>query len=223
MIDFLTTVNTNFITLIEGFKKEDYLKLDLSIHNKSLQKIDFTSAEKMEKYIENKLQSQSKKIGYGGYLEHRDLYSRSTYFNESEEEKRNIHIGLDIWSKAGSKVVTPLAGKVHSFKNNLNFGDYGPTLILEHCIENNTFYTLYGHLSLASIVNLEKGKEFKKGEVIATLGTSKVNGDYAPHLHFQIIFNLQGNKGDYPGVSSNSKLNFYAKNCPDPNLLLNID
>lgn len=223
MIDFLTTVNTNFITLIEGFKKEDYLKLDLSIHNKSLQKIDFTSAEKMEKYIENKLQSQSKKIGYGGYLEHRDLYSRSTYFNESEEEKRNIHIGLDIWSKAGSKVVTPLAGKVHSFKNNLNFGDYGPTLILEHCIENTTFYTLYGHLSLASIANLEKGKEFKKGEVIATLGTSKVNGDYAPHLHFQIIFNLQGNKGDYPGVSSNSKLNFYAKNCPDPNLLLNID
>ncbi|SHI38287.1 Peptidase family M23 [Mesonia phycicola] len=223
MIDFLTTVNTNFITLIEGFKKEDYLKLDLSIHNKSLQKIDFTSAEKMEKYIENKLQSQSKKIGYGGYLEHRDLYSRSTYFNESEEEKRNIHIGLDIWSKAGSKVVTPLAGKVHSFKNNLNFGDYGPTLILEHCIENTTFYTLYGHLSLASITNLKKGKEFKKGEVIATLGTSKVNGDYAPHLHFQIIFDLQGNKGDYPGVSSNGKLNFYAKNCPDPNLLLNID
>jgi len=223
MKDFLATINTSFSSLIAGFEKEDYLKLDLSIHNTLLQEIDFTSAEKMEKYIEKKLHLSSKKIGYGGYLEHRDLYNRSTYFNESQEEKRNIHIGLDIWSKAGSKVVTPLAGKVHSFKNNLNFGDYGPTLILEHCIDDTIFYTLYGHLSLVSIENLEIGRYFKKGDVIATLGDSNVNGDYAPHLHFQIIHDIEEYQGDYPGVTSKSKLNFYSENCPDPNLLLKID
>jgi hypothetical protein len=41
-------------------------------------------------------------------------------------------------------------------------------------------------------------------------------------LHFQIINDMQGKKGDYPGVSSKKELAFYKKNCPDPNLLLKI-
>jgi len=61
------------------------------------------------------------------------------------------------------------------------------------------------------------------GDKIGTLGSHKVNGDYAPHLHFQVIKDIQGYTGDYPGVAASDKLDFYLDNCPDPNLLLKID
>ena len=102
-------------------------------------------------------------------------------------------------------------------------GNYGPTIILEHQVENLTFYTLYGHLSLDSINKIKIGQQFKKSETIATLGDATVNGDYAPHLHFQIIKDMGVHKGDYPGVCSAADLDFYLKNCPDPNLLLKIN
>ena len=84
------------------------------------------------------------------------------------------------------------------------------------------FYTLYGHLSAESLTNLEIGKVFLKGEKIATLGNYPINGDYAPHLHFQIIKNIEEYKGDYPGVCSATTLDYYLNNCPDPNLLLKL-
>jgi hypothetical protein len=43
-----------------------------------------------------------------------------------------------------------LDGTLHSFNFNAGFGDYGPTIILEHNVENQTFI-LYGHLSLDSL------------------------------------------------------------------------
>ena len=131
-------------------------------------------------------------------------------------------MGLDLWIEADTPIYAPLNGTIHSFKNNGNYGDYGPTLILKHLIDQIEFYTLYGHLSLASLEGLNVGIEVKQGEQIATLGTAEVNGDYPPHLHFQIIKDLQNFKGDYPGVSNQLGLEFYTQNCPDPNLLLGL-
>ena len=68
----------------------------------------------------------------------------------------------------------------------------------------------------------EVGQIVKKGELIANLGLPPTNGDYAPHLHFQIIIDMEGKKGDYAGVSSLNTIEFYTENCPDPNWLLKI-
>ncbi|MCB0399896.1 MAG: peptidoglycan DD-metalloendopeptidase family protein [Winogradskyella sp.] len=209
--------------------KNTYVPLDLSIHNKELEHVDVSSSKALESYIWNHLKTNNAKVAFGGYLEHRAIYNRSDYFKMSQtersrspKEERNIHLGLDLWIEAGTAIYAPLDGKIHSFKNNTNYGDYGPTIILEHCIENETFFTLYGHLSLESIGNLKVGVEVEQGQQIATLGTAEVNGDYAPHLHFQIIKDIQNYKGDYPGVSNQLNMEFYKSNCPDPNLLLKI-
>ena len=164
-------------------------------------------------------------MAYGGYLEKRALYKRSSYFltEENPLKERNIHIGLDIWAPATTKIIAPLEGIIHSFQNNQNVGDYGPTIILEHQLEDFKFYTLYGHLSIQSIENCQIGNPIEKGDSFASLGDPSVNGDYAPHLHFQLILNLENKQGDYPGVSSAADLNFYQQNCPNPNLLLKID
>jgi len=199
-----------------------YIPLDLSITNKELMDRKPESAGEFEDFISNYLKNNNAEVAFGGYIEGRTLYKRSTIFKNESIPERNIHIGLDLWTKVDTSVLAALDGKVHSFKNNVGLGDYGPTIILEHEIENEKFYTLYGHLSLESIKDLSVGKQFKKGEKIATLGNAAVNGDYAPHVHFQIIQNIENFWGDYPGVCNSNDLNFYIENCPDPNLLLKI-
>jgi murein DD-endopeptidase MepM/ murein hydrolase activator NlpD len=199
-----------------------YIPLDLSITNKELMGSKPENATEFEIFISNYLKNNNAEVAFGGYIEGRTLYKRSTIFKNDSIPERNIHIGLDLWTKVDTPVLAALDGKVHSFKNNIGLGDYGPTIILEHKIENEKFYTLYGHLSLESIERLSVGKQFKKGEKIATLGSATVNGDYAPHVHFQIIQNIEDYWGDYPGVCNSNDLNFYIENCPDPNLLLKI-
>ncbi|MBQ0735677.1 peptidoglycan DD-metalloendopeptidase family protein [Aquimarina celericrescens] len=221
---FINSLSKGFIPVItKNFSEKDYVAIDLSENNKALTTIDVSSSKAFEIYISEYLLRNNAKVAYGGYNETRGIYRRSTHFNQQNPEtERNIHLGLDIWCDAETKILAPLDGKVHSFKNNNNFGDYGPTIILEHTIKDITFYTLYGHLSVKSLSHLEVGQEIKASQVIATLGDASVNGDYAPHLHFQIIKDMQGNIGDYPGVSNKKELKYYLLNCPDPNLLLKI-
>jgi len=201
---------------------KNYIAFDLSAKHTDQLNLDLTDSEKFEGFVENHLAENKAKVAFGGYLEHRNLYKRSETFNDKNTDERNIHIGLDLWIKAGTSVLSALDGKIHSFQNNTAFGDYGPTVILEHQIEGFIFYTLYGHLSLESLERKVEGQLVKKGEKIAELGKPPINGDYAPHLHFEIIKNIQNKKGDYPGVCSVKEVEFYKENCPDPNLLLKI-
>ncbi len=199
-----------------------YIPLDLSILNIELETLDISNPLVCQDYIDKVVNNDSSSLAYGGYLERRNLYSKSPGFGIKGEEERNIHLGMDFWAKAGTKVIAPLGGVVHSFKNNAVSGDYGPTIILEHVLNGIQFYTLYGHLSIESLQGLYKNKDFKAGEVLATLGDTPINVNYAPHLHFQIIKELGDFKGDYPGVCAQKDLHTYQKNCPDPNLLLKI-
>lgn len=199
-----------------------YIALDLSVANQELVENPTENSTDFEAFIANYLKKNNAKVAFGGYIEGRNIYQRSSIFRNGLYPERNIHIGLDLWIEAGTCVLAALDGKIHSFKNNVALGDYGPTIILEHEIENQKFYTLYGHLSLESIEGISIGQFFEKGEYLASIGNSEVNGDYAPHLHFQIIKNIEDYWGDYPGVCNTNDLNFYIENCPDPNLLLKI-
>lgn len=224
----MQTLENSFLKL-ENIKVIDsaiaysqYIPFDLSVSNLELSNIAIENAEAFEAYIKNYLLKNDAKVAFGGYNEERNLYKRSGIFNDTENEERNIHIGMDLWVKKGTGVLAALDGRVHSFDFNAGLGNYGPTIILEHKIENQTFYTLYGHLSLESIEKIEIGAVFKKGQQFATLGDASINGDYAPHLHFQIIKDIKDNIADYPGVCSKNDLKYYLENCPDPNLLLKI-
>ncbi|MUP41816.1 peptidoglycan DD-metalloendopeptidase family protein [Christiangramia aestuarii] len=220
--EFIDSLTSGFTPVIGGdYKQEDYAYIDLSENNRDLLKLEVASAEAFSIFIEEYLWNRKAKAAYGGYNELRTLYQRSELFN-NEAANRNIHIGLDVWVPAYSDIISPLDGKVHSFRDNDDFGDYGPTIILEHFENGRKFFTLYGHLSRASLQDLKKGDKVKAGQKIAELGDFHENGDYAPHLHFQIMEDLQDKDGDYPGVVRKEDLDNFLKNCPDPNLLLKI-
>lgn len=213
--------SSSFIPVMHGSSPEDLLHLDLSVSTSKFSLTCLQDPTEMEKEIISLLQKTNKKIAFGGYLERRKLYERSKHFNTSKT-KRTIHLGLDFWSRKDSLVCAPANGTIHSVKNNNKFGDYGPTVILEHHDNEGVYYTLYGHLSTSSIKGLEKGQSIRKGASFARLGGNNENGNYAPHLHFQIILDLQGIVGDYPGVCSEETLEFYKENCPDPNDYLGL-
>ena len=170
-------------------------------------------------YINQQLDASGALYGIGGYNEHRTVYARSEVFDGSGEPRR-LHLGIDIWGTAGTPVFAPLDGTVHSVAFNNRFGDYGATIILKHQLDGITFHTLYGHLSLASIKGLMAGTPVGAGMAIAEFGIPAENGQWPPHLHFQIIEDIQGMVGDYPGVCKYSERENYLANCPDPDLVL---
>lgn len=195
-----------------------YCPINLSKDNRELNSVNVSDARECQDYVDVVLKRNGGRVAYGGYLERRNLYGDSERFKG--QEPRDIHLGMDFWCTAGTKVLAPLNGVVHSFANNSDFGNYGPTVILRHQIKRDSLYTLYGHLSLESLEGLYMGKVIEKGESFAFLGTPDINVGYAPHLHFQLVLDLDTYQGDYPGVCSEKDLIYFRKNCPDPNLLL---
>lgn len=156
--------------------------------------------------------------GVGGYLEDRAVYKDTDLFQGDAE--RSIHIGVDVFMPAATEIFSPLDGKVHSFANRQVYGDYGPVIILQHCLDDFVFHTLYGHLSEDSLAGLSPGKTIIAGERFARIGPRPVNGNWAPHLHFQLVRDMQDMQGDYPGVVRPGEVDFYRENCPDPSALL---
>ena len=205
------------------------LSLDLSGNNPAFDAGVYNDMEKFSQFIEERRNGERPAFLMGGYREIREMYRRSVLFDQNlkdnisaKAEPRCLHLGVDIWGPAGTKVFAPLGGMVHSFSNNDNFGDYGPTIILQHQLDTVNFYTLYGHLSLENIKGLRKGQFITRGENFARFGTTEENGSWPAHLHFQIIHQIDYYEGDYPGVCRISEAAHYIKNCPDPDLLLGL-
>jgi len=168
--------------------------------------------------IEHKLTDAGAIAGVGGYLENRSLYQDTELFQGDSE--RCIHIGVDVFMPAGTVIHTPFDAEVQSFANRQVSGDYGPVIILRHELDGFEFHSLYGHLAEFSLDGLSCGKAISAGEPVAEIGARPFNGNWSPHLHFQLIRDMQGCYGDYPGVVRLADLEFFKANCPDPTSLL---
>ncbi len=196
--------------------------LDLSFSNSNFSPEIFNDLQLFSAWIDEQRTKENACYLIGGYNENRAMYRRSTLFDAAkdlDDEPRSCHLGMDIWADAGTKVYAPLDGIVHSFAFNNQHGDYGATIILQHHVEAINFYTLYGHLSLKDIQVLKNGQHVASGEAFAHFGSPEENGNWPPHLHFQVIDNIGNKEGDYPGVCKLSESGFYLHNCPDPALI----
>lgn len=218
LLELLENHQSDFFPLLgKAFQKSDFCNINLSANNEQLDLEKIQTYEGLDIFIKNQLEQSNAKVGIGGYLEKRVLYQQSSNFKNTAEN-RNIHLGVDWWCDAGTKIFAPIDGVVHSFKYNAAHLDYGATIILQHEIESQVFYTLYGHLNIASLEKLEIGKLIFKGTPFTAMGNRNENGGWVPHLHFQIIIDMMDKEGDFPGVASENDLSFYSKNCPAPNV-----
>jgi len=200
---------------------DNVCRLDFSATNPRLADADLRDTADFDALVNEMLAEQHATIGVGGYLENRVIYRRSLHFGSGlAVVPRSLHLGVDVWMPASTVVHAPLPAVVHSLFDNDNFGDYGPTVILEHELEGTTFYSLYGHLSRQEWRSLSAGQVLQQGEAFATIGPYPENGDWPPHLHFQLIADMEGRRGDFPGVARPAEREKWAALCPNPNLVL---
>jgi len=80
-------------------------------------------------------------------------------------------------------------------------------------------FALYGHLSKKSLERNEVEAAVEAGEVIGWLGSSDENGNWPPHLHYQISVKDPG-EADMPGVVAEDEVEEASKLYPDPRMIL---
>ncbi|MCF7567071.1 aminotransferase class III-fold pyridoxal phosphate-dependent enzyme [Sabulilitoribacter arenilitoris] len=199
--------------------------IDLSVSSKWIgHQEDFNDLELFEFKINRLQKTVPNRIIAGGYLEPRILYTSQAYNKVGNRgtENRNIHLGIDFWLPYNTPVCAVLDGKIAMAINNNGDKEYGGLVILEHYTESLTFYSLYGHLDVESATQHKIGDHIKKGEIIGKLGSYPENGNWVPHLHFQIMLSLLDYETDFPGVAYFSQLEVWKSICPDPNLLFKL-
>ena len=207
-------------------RTEPVLVLDLSVGSPLVAGDPGSNAEvEITPRIVAAIQRAGVRIGVGRWDEPRLLYTADFFARPDAPaaERRTVHIGLDLFAPAGTPVHAPLDGVVHAFANNAVTQDYGPVIILRHeCDDGTPFFTLYGHLSRASLEGLRVGRRVARGERLATLGAPEENVGWTPHLHLQIITDLLELGTDFPGVAPPSQRAVWRSLSPDPNLLIGI-
>jgi len=164
-------------------------------------------------------------VGVGRYDEARGIYLSGLFAtgDRPTDERRTVHLGIDLFVKPGAPVHAPLAGVVHALANNAGPQDYGPLVILRHETDDHaSFFTLYGHLTEDTLEGLEEGQAVERGQEIARVGAPPTNGGWPPHLHLQIILDLLERGPEFPGVARASERGVWTALSPDPNVLLRI-
>lgn len=223
---FAEWVNTQRFSLHDLFPSLNFtetLAPDLSIGSLFLG--NFSTFEHLDAFEYRMLQLQRKHpnaLLAGGYLEARPVYTTDAFKIQSNNgpEYRTYHLGTDYWLPEQTAIHAICDGEIVCSIDTAIDKDYGPMLIIKHSIHKELFfYTLYGHLSKESLLNKKPGTQIKKGERIAFIGNSNENGNWPPHLHFQIILDLIGYESNFPGVCTYTQLKVWSALCPDPKLL----
>lgn len=149
-----------------------------------------------------------------------DEVRRGMYGSESQAtQTRDLHIGVDLCGPSGTPVHAFADGEVFLFDCYPGEFDYGNVVVLKHIIDGTAIWSLYGHLSAASISNKVPGHAVKAGEVIGRMGEKHENGNWFPHTHFQISL-LEPVIADMPGVVFEGHRETALRVYPDPRAVL---
>ncbi len=217
-----TEQSFNLSDLFPSVNRLEVHHLDLSVSSKWIgHQVEFNDIDVFQFKI-NQLQKQiPNKIIAGGYLEPRPIYTSAGYdkIGNHGQENRTIHLGIDYWLPEKTPVHTFIEGQVVVAVNDAGNKEYGGLVILKHTTKSFEFYTLYGHLSVTSATRHKFGDIIKKGEKVGELGGSKENGNWASHLHFQVLLSNLDYTDDFPGVAYFRQIDVWKSICPDPNLL----
>ena len=220
------TETFSLITLFPTVNKNEIHQIDLSTSSAFIGGIEeFNDLAFFQKKLEALQKKVPTKIIAGGYLEKRALYTSAIYKSTSDNgfERRNIHLGVDFWLPENTPVHALLEGEVVCVTNDAYPKGYGGLLILKHQVADFHFYTLYGHNTVQSVQKHAIGSRVKKGAQIAVLANASENGDWVPHLHFEIMLSRLDYTDDFPGVAFESELAIWKSICPDPNLLFKLE
>ncbi|WP_374305736.1 aminotransferase class III-fold pyridoxal phosphate-dependent enzyme [Ferrovibrio sp.] len=162
------------------------------------------------------------RIGIGRYAEDRGIYDHPE--EPRDDKARKIHHAIDIFLPAGTDVLCPFMGTIEDFGYDAERHGFGGIVILRHETDDGVpFWTFYGHLAPGGLAILRRGQRVAPGAVIGRLAAETENGDWPPHLHFQLMTHLMGWKAiEVNGLSRSDQWELWREICPNPNIVLGI-
>ena len=225
---WLSNHQNEFAPIVDpNLRKDPLLVLDTGVSSSLFTAPkDASDSAALTRKIDRAMEDIDCRVAIGRYDEYRLVYGGDAYV-DVDGHPRRLHLGIDIFMPAASAVYAPLPATVFSIANHDQAFDYGGTVILQHQIQQNdrsalVFHTLYGHLSPDSLGSIAIGDTVNAGQLIGRMGTINENGNWPPHLHFEIITDLLGETDTFVGVGSADYRNVWCSLCPDPNLILGI-
>ncbi len=176
-----------------------------------------------DRYCEEKIERQGADFGIGTYGEDRTIYKGAAFETTASHVRRSVHIGIDLFAPAGEPVHAPLPGTVAFIHDDAVAFGFGPTVLLQHQTgDGDIFWTLYGHLSRATVARLVPGQKIAAGEAFAAFGPRPENGEWPPHLHFQILTDHLGLEARMHGVGTLAQWQIWQQIAPDPSVILGL-
>ena len=212
----------SLLSLFPSINKEQVQPLDLSVSGTWIGNREEAGDLDLFQYKIERLQREvPDKILAGGYMEPRALYGTEAYdrMGNNGKESRTIHLGIDLWVPSGTPVFALFDGEVLVAIDDAGDKEYGGLIILKHQAGDLPFYTLHGHQTVESVLKHKVGDQILQGEQVGIIGDYPENGNWAPHLHFQVMLSLLSYVNDFPGVAYPGEMELWRSICPDPNLL----
>lgn len=227
IVSFLKTHRNTFFPIYGSAIRDDRVTVfDWSIDSPELGNFDqFHDVKQATYQVFNRMANENTEIGIGRYDEPRPVYSTDEYAKQGNSglEWRTVHLGIDLFMPAGTPLYAPLDGEVAICVDDAGDKEYGPLLVLKHTPDDGpTFYTLYGHNDPEVLERLHLGDQVKRGDRICLIGDYPENGNWVPHVHFQIITELFDFSDDFPGVAYPKQRAIWKSISPDPNLILGL-
>ena len=121
------------------------------------------------------------------------LFYSTRYFGKYDldaTEFTAVHPGLDLKLAPGTPVGAIAGGRVHSVTNE---GGLGLHVMIEHRIDKETYYSIYGHFGAVSV---QKGQNVRPGATVGRVGMT--GNTSAPHLHLQVDRGQAGESSHKP-------------------------
>ncbi|HSF85600.1 MAG TPA: aminotransferase class III-fold pyridoxal phosphate-dependent enzyme [Acidimicrobiia bacterium] len=164
-------------------------------------------------------------VGLGRYGEPRWVYAAPEFATPTNRgpAARTVHLGVDLSCPVGTGVRALCAGTVERVEVEALDGGYGPVVTLRHEPSDAlVFHTLYGHLDAAAVAHLSHGDVVATGETIGAVGAPPENGNWPPHLHFQLVTDLLDLDGPFPGVALPDEWEVWTSLSPSPAAALRL-
>jgi 4-aminobutyrate aminotransferase-like enzyme/Ser/Thr protein kinase RdoA (MazF antagonist) len=156
-------------------------------------------------------------LGIGPWGEERPVYSSDAFRSVfAPDQRRSLHLGLDLFAPAGSNVRTPLDGIVVDLLETDVPLDYGHAVLLRHEPGNLVFHSLWGHLSAQTVRDRRMGERLSAGDVVGQLGGPHENGNWQPHVHIQLITYEPERAADVIGAGEARYREVWEEIFPDP-------
>lgn len=205
--------------IIKEMQVNNTVTIDLDVRSEQSPEVAYP--EDIESYIsftQDPKGNAERVYGVGGYMELRPFYTTTAYKEKSwiGDRWRTMHMGIDLWCPEGTTVYCPVKSRVYSVYDNDVYGDYGPTVILKVLDPEVDVFLLFGHLSRSALMELQEGEIIDAGDIIGYIGDEEENGQWPPHLHFQVIRSMFHFKNNYAGVCDPLFEDFWREVCPSP-------